>query len=131
MPSERTAIALMRPGASHERGKAPRPKVCSSGPRVTAFTLALLLYVPSPSTAADSDRGTQLAAICAACHRLDGTDRDLPSIIGWDATKLAATMQAFRSGKRPSQIMHAMALSLTEDETAILARYLARRRAGP
>jgi cytochrome c553 len=40
-------------------------------------------------------------------------------------------MEAYRTGKRPSQIMPVVALSLTEEEIGALARYLARGGAKP
>ncbi len=77
------------------------------------------------SAAAENDQGAQVAAMCASCHRLDGRDHGIPSIIGLDAKKLTDTMEAFRSGKRASQIMHVVARSLSDEEIAALADYLA------
>ncbi len=100
---------------------------------VRSLAAAALLHLPAQSSAADSDGGVRLAAMCASCHRLDGQDRDIPSIIGLDADKLAAKLAAFRSGERRSQLMHAVALSLTDEEIATVSRYLAglRREAAP
>ena len=39
-------------------------------------------------------------------------------------------MVAFRSGKRPSQIMNAVALSLSTEELAAVAEYLATQKRG-
>jgi len=77
------------------------------------------------SAAAENNRGAQLAAMCASCHRLDGRDQGIPSIIGLDKKKLAETMEAFRSGKRASQIMNVVARSLSTEEIDALADYLA------
>jgi cytochrome c553 len=92
---------------------------------ITAF--ALLLFAPQGSTA-DNDQAAQLAAICASCHRLDGRDVSIPSITGLSEEKLRGVMQAFKSGERPGQIMHAIALSLSDEEMAIIAQYLAVQR---
>ena len=72
--------------------------------------------------------GAQLAAVCASCHRLDGRDRGIPSIIGLDEATLVADMRAFKSGERPGQIMRVMSLSLTAEDFAAVARYLAQRK---
>jgi len=88
-----------------------------------ALAASTLLCPTQRSTAADSESGAQLAALCAACHRLD--NQSLPTIVGRDATKLAAEMEAFKSGKRASQIMHEVAISLSADEIATVSRYLA------
>ncbi len=75
--------------------------------------------------AADSDRGAELAATCTACHRFDGRDKGIPSIVGMDTEKLTGAMAAFKSGARSSAIMHAVALSFSDAEIATLAEYLA------
>ena len=82
------------------------------------------------STAAENEQGAQLAAMCAACHRLDGRDQGIPSIIGLSPKKLSEAMEAFRSGKRSSQIMNVVARSLSIEEIAALAEYLATRKRG-
>jgi cytochrome c553 len=87
----------------------------------------LFFAVADRLAAADSDRGAQLAATCASCHRLDGRDQGIPSIIGLDPEKLVGMMQAFKSDERSSHIMHTVSLSLSDDEIAAVARYLAAR----
>ncbi|HCL62184.1 MAG TPA: cytochrome c4 Flags: Precursor [Rhizobiales bacterium] len=89
------------------------------------------VFAVHPSAAAENNRGAQLAAMCASCHRLDGRDHGIPSIIGLDEKKLVETMEAFRSGKRSSQIMNVVARSLSTDEIAALADYLAMQQRGP
>jgi sulfide dehydrogenase cytochrome subunit len=78
-----------------------------------------------PSQAADRDGGAQLAAMCASCHRLDGGDGGIPTILGMSPEMLARAMLAYRSRERPSHIMRAIALSLSDEEIATVARYLA------
>jgi cytochrome subunit of sulfide dehydrogenase len=92
---------------------------------VLSIAVSLVILIADRGMAADKDRGAQLAAICASCHRLDGRDKGIPSIVGMDKEKFADTMTAFKSGERSSQIMHAVALSLSDDEIATLAEYLA------
>ena len=61
------------------------------------FTIALGLVILSADggRAADNERGAQLAAMCASCHRLDGEDKGVPAIVGMDNEKLAEAMAAF------------------------------------
>jgi cytochrome c553 len=80
--------------------------------------------------AADDSRGAQLAAICASCHRIDGRDKGIPSIVGLNQKQFADVKAAFKSGARSSQIMHAIALSLSDGEVATLAEYLTARPRG-
>ena len=91
---------------------------------VLSIAVSLVILLADRSMAADNDRGAQLAAICASCHRLDGRDKGIPSIVGMDKEKFAGAMAAFKSGDRSSQIMHAVARSLSDDEIVTLAEYL-------
>jgi cytochrome subunit of sulfide dehydrogenase len=77
------------------------------------------------SQAAQPDRGAELAAVCASCHRLDGHDQGIPSIIGFDEATLVAKMVAFKSDERSSQIMRVMSLSLSAEDLTAVAHYLA------
>lgn len=89
-----------------------------------------LVLVALPSLAAENDQGAQLAAMCAACHRLDGLDQGIPSIIGLDESKFTGIMAEFKSDARKSQIMGVVARSLSDEEVAEVAQYLATRQKG-
>jgi len=65
---------------------------------------AIAGFADAGAAAAAGERGAQLAASCASCHRLDGRDVGIPSIVGLDAATLTGAMQAFKSGARVSQI---------------------------
>ena len=93
---------------------------------VLSLAASPLVLVALPSLA-ENDQGAQLAAMCAACHRLDGLDQGIPSIIGLDESKFAGIMAEFKSDARKSQIMGVVARSLSDAEIADLARYLAAR----
>jgi len=90
-----------------------------------SLTISLVIGSGDRGMAADQKRGAQLAAMCASCHRLDGRDKGIPSIVGLDKETFAGAMAAFKSGARASSIMRAVALSLSDAEIAILAEYLA------
>jgi cytochrome c553 len=121
------------------RGTTPYDRA-SSAKRVRASgarLIVMLLLATSPfgffalpSPAAENNRGAQLAAMCAACHRLDGMDKGIPSIVGIDEKKLSDMLAEFKSGKRTSQIMSVVARSLSDEEIADLAQYLAARPKG-
>ena len=89
-----------------------------------SISASLTIFVANGTAVADNIRGAQLAATCASCHRLDGRDEGIPSIIGLDEETMTRAMQAFKSGERSSQIMHVMSLSLSNEEIATLAHYL-------
>lgn len=77
------------------------------------------------TAAGDNRQGAQLAATCASCHRLDGRDMGIPAIIGREAGKLVAMMRTFKSDESTNHIMHAVSLSLSNDEITGVAAYLA------
>ncbi len=92
-----------------------------------SFWVCAALFVAAgdkPATAGP-DRGAQLAATCVSCHRLDGRDSGIPSIAGLEAEKLTRLLQGFKSDEGSMHIMHAVSLSLSGDEIAEVARYLA------
>jgi sulfide dehydrogenase cytochrome subunit len=86
---------------------------------------ATLVVLSADRGVAADDQGAQLAAVCASCHRLDGRDKGIPSIVGLGEANIIAAMRAFKSGERPSQIMQVMSHLVSDEEVAILARYLA------
>ena len=94
---------------------------------VLSMVATLVVSAAEHSFAADNDQGGQLAAACAACHRLDGHDRGIPSIVGLNEEQFVTVMRAFKSGERSGPIMRTVARSLSNEEIAILARYLAAR----
>jgi sulfide dehydrogenase cytochrome subunit len=96
-----------------------------AGAAALVLVAACLLPLVRHAARADTDRGAQLAASCASCHRTDGRDDGIPAIVGVDQNSLASALLAYKSGQRESQIMHAVAMSLTDDEIAIVTRYLA------
>ena len=93
--------------------------------------LAGLVLLGGPAGAADTSQGAQLAAACASCHGPSGSDTGIPAIVGLGEQKIVAAMLAYRASDRPNHIMHAIALSLSDEEIASVARYLAARKAEP
>jgi cytochrome subunit of sulfide dehydrogenase len=96
---------------------------------IIALSMAASLAISAAerSFAADSGQAAQLAAACAACHRLDRHDRGIPSIVGLSEEQFVTTMNAFKSGERSGPIMQIIARSFGNEEIAILARYFAAR----
>jgi cytochrome c len=77
--------------------------------------------------AADDELGAYLAETCASCHQADARNGPIPSIVGLDEARFVSLMRAYRSGERTDSIMQAVARSLTDEETADLAHFLATR----
>jgi len=70
--------------------------------------------------AGDAAAGETKAALCAACHGPDGNSvtPEFPKIAGQVRGYVAAQLAAYKSGKRPSQIMAGLVVSLTEQDMA-------------
>lgn len=91
--------------------------------------LAVALGLGAAGVAAPADEarlkryGRHLAQECTGCHRIDGVDNGIPSIIGWDAERFVATLEFYRSGARNNPVMVSVAKSLDEEQARALAAY--------
>jgi sulfide dehydrogenase cytochrome subunit len=92
-----------------------------------SMVASLVVSFAERSLAAENDQGVQLAATCAACHRLDGHDKGIPSFVGLSEEQFVTVMRAYQSGERSGPIMRTVARSLSNEEIAILARYFVAR----
>jgi cytochrome c553 len=100
--------------------------------RMAAPLIAVGLQLgPHAVAAADQELGAFLAGTCSACHQPGSESAAFPAITGRDEATFIAAMQAFRSGERPDSIMQAVATSLSDEETAALAHYLATQGKSP
>jgi cytochrome c553 len=94
-----------------------------------ALALALALGLASWSIAAAEDDaklksyGRHLAQECTGCHRIDGVDNGIPSIVGWDAQRFMTTLRFYQAGARTNPVMVSVAKSLDADQVAALAAY--------
>jgi cytochrome c553 len=84
----------------------------------------VLLGAPAAGVAGD-DQGIQIAAACASCHDLSASEQGIPPVAGLDEQTIVRAIQAYRASERPNHVMHAVALSLTDEEVASVAHYLA------
>ncbi len=84
-----------------------------------------LVYCVSALATGDAAAGQAKAALCAACHGQDGNSvsPEFPKIAGQVPGYIAAQLAAYKSGKRPSQIMAGLVVSLTEQDMADIDAY--------
>ena len=89
--------------------------------------VATLALPAGSGRGADLDKkrayGKHLAAECTACHRLDGVDVGIPSIVGLPSTDFIRVLKAFQSGQRTNPAMASVAQSLDEEQMEALAAY--------
>ena len=73
----------------------------------------------------DAEYGEYLSSECTTCHRTDGADAGIPSIVSWPVDDFVRVMHAYRSGDRSHQVMNMVAGRLGDEEIAALAAYFA------
>jgi cytochrome c553 len=88
------------------------------------FVLALLAM---PAGAQDSKAVRALAATCFTCHGSDGRSVGgvPPALAGRPKAELLQALRDFKSGKRPSTIMHQHATGYTDEQLDLIAGYFA------
>lgn len=101
-----------------------------SGRYVFLAATLVLLAAPSAVRTGEAELGAYLASECKSCHQPDGTDRGIPSIVGWKESDFIAAMRGFRSAAQGNPVMHSVAASLSDDEIAALACFFAALRPG-
>ena len=142
MMARRPGVAVLVGAWRGWRSKCKMLAACRAGfsaPKILGHSLVLaiaaspILLAASAHVAAANNQGGQIAAVCASCHRLDGGEKGIPSIIGLGEDRLTRAMLEYRLGERSSHIMRAIALSLSDEEIATVARFLAAqgKKAGP
>jgi cytochrome c553 len=99
-----------------------------STPRRTTLALAAaIVLLAGDAAATDDELGAYLAETCASCHQTNVRNGAIPAIVGLDEARFVAIIRAYRSGERSDSIMQAVASSLSDEEAAALAHYLATR----
>src|SRR5258708_7004008 len=114
----------------------------SRGPRMRVFTgfagLMALVYAsiaaaaPAPAAKPDIERGKQIATtVCAACHGVNGVSPapTNPHLAGQHGDYIALQLAAFKSGARPSPIMHGMAAGVSPAGLSSVGGYFENQKA--
>jgi len=89
-----------------------------------AIGLSLLFSLPVFAMG-DVDAGQEKAAVCAACHGVDGNSvvPNWPKIAGQYAPYLQRQLTLIKSGSRPVPEMAGIVINLSEQDMADLAAY--------
>ncbi|HEY5776211.1 MAG TPA: c-type cytochrome [Xanthomonadales bacterium] len=94
--------------------------------QVLQFAIGLSLLVSLPAFAiGDADAGQGKAAVCAACHGVDGNSvvPNWPKIAGQHADYLQRQLALMKSGKRVVPEMAGIVISLSDQDMADIAAY--------
>ena len=71
----------------------------------------------------DPEYGAYLAGECTTCHRTDGVDEGIPSIVGWPVDDFVIALHAYKLGTRVHAVMQMVAGRLSSEEIAALAAH--------
>ena len=73
----------------------------------------------------DPEYGAWLSGECTTCHRADGGDKGIPSILRWPEERFVIAMHDYRNKRREHPVMQMIAARLGDEEIAALAAYFA------
>ncbi len=98
-----------------------------------ALMCLILMVAPPVYAAGDPEQGQQRAALCAACHGMDGNSMVAmwPKLAGQHAPYLERQLNLIKSGARPVPEMMGIAASLSEQDMADLSAYYAAQETSP
>ena len=91
--------------------------------------ISLLAAQAAFAVTGDADAGAQKAAVCGACHGMNGNsvNPEWPNLASQHAAYIAAQLQLFKDGVRDNIIMAPNAMLLSEQDMADLAAYFSRQ----
>ncbi len=92
--------------------------------------LAALLAAPTAIAQGNAEAGRVKANTCMGCHGIPKYNNAYPSyrvpkLCGQPAAYIEAALKAYGSGERPHSTMHAQAASLSDQDIADIAAFLA------
>jgi cytochrome c553 len=95
-----------------------------------ASIAAAAAFAQQPQPRGDAQRGQTVASTCLGCHGIEGyrnayPDYAVPRLAGQHAQYLQDALKEYRSDARQYPTMHLQALSLSDQEMADAAAYLA------
>lgn len=76
-----------------------------------------------PAPASDAAYGEYLSSECVTCHRRDGQDKGIPSIVGWPSEQFVAVLKSYKTKDRTNPIMQTITARLTDEDMTALAAY--------
>jgi cytochrome c553 len=88
---------------------------------------------PAAAPAADLAKGQATAAVCSACHTIDGSRGSPanPILAGQHPEYLVKQLQEYKAGKRKNAIMAGFAATLSDDDMRNVAAFYASKQAKP
>lgn len=113
-----------------------KPAAASSAAPAAAATSAPAAPAMAEATTVkpgDATAGQGKAAVCGACHGIDGNSADpqYPKLAGQHESYIARQLTSFKGGKRQNPIMLGMATPLSEQDMHDIGAYFATKQSRP
>jgi len=95
--------------------------------RARCLLLAAALLWPASPALAERPSAAMLSEACGACHGTRGASAGpaTPIIGGQSASYIAASLNAFRDGRRPSSVMGRLAKGFARDDYLLMGNFFA------
>lgn len=90
---------------------------------VAAGVALVTLGGPTRADEALMALGRHLSQECTTCHRMDGADNGIPTLVGLEADYFVETIGLYRNGRRDNQAMVSVAMSLDDEQIKALSLY--------
>ncbi|MGE0316034.1 MAG: cytochrome c [Lautropia sp.] len=117
----------MRRARSTAQPGARRPSPGRRALRTLGLGIAVALAPAAQGIAGDAEAGRALSGPCTTCHGANGISAvpNAPHLAGQPELYLVEQLRAYRSGKRPHEVMRVIAKPLTDDQIDDLAAWYA------
>ena len=111
----------------------PAPAVSAQAAKVVAASTGSAPADAAAIKPGDATAGAGKAAVCGACHGMDGnsTDPQYPKLAGQQESYIVLQLESFKSGKRQNPIMAGFASALSEQDMHDIGAYFASKRSLP
>ncbi|HEX5304512.1 MAG TPA: c-type cytochrome [Dyella sp.] len=134
-----SAGAVMAQDAKPAAASSAAPAAAASAQAPAAAATAATAPAPAEAMASaelkpgDATAGQGKAAVCGACHGIDGnsTDPQYPKLAGQHESYIARQLTHFKAGKRQNAIMMGMATPLSEQDMHDVGAYFASKVSRP
>lgn len=105
----------------------------SAAPEADPAPVTTLEADNTPATWGDATAGASKAAVCAACHGMDGNSADpqYPKLAGQHEQYIARQLALFKGGERQNAIMLGFAAPLSAQDMRDIGAYFASQKAIP
>ncbi|WP_063673097.1 c-type cytochrome [Dyella thiooxydans] len=128
-----TAALIFALSASAVTAQEAKPATAASAAPAAASAPASAPAASAEVKPGDATAGQGKAAVCGACHGMDGNSADpqYPKLAGQHESYIARQLTSFKAGKRQNPIMLGMATPLSEQDMHDIGAYFASQTVRP